>query len=205
MNIVKNIDQYNEDHVYFLEPIKNNIMNNGNFIRIIYSTSLFILNGIYINISINYTSVDKYYNKYKCSFDINQYRDLIEKLRILEEGLIKKISILGKAPQFKIYEQLKNGNIKVFSETSDKIGNTFLLKICFISACVMVSKSSSWKRSSKIFMICSLYSRNIFLFSKTSLFLGAYCLSLKNILNDNKTVLRDVSLHPTSPRFFCLN
>ena len=49
MNIIKNIEQYNEDNVYFLEPIKNNIMNNGNFIRIIYSTSLFVLNGIYIN------------------------------------------------------------------------------------------------------------------------------------------------------------
>lgn len=132
MNIVKNIDQYNEDNVYFLEPIKNNIMNNGNFIRIIYSTSLFVLNGIYININFNYTSVDKYYNKYKCSFDINQYKDLIEKLRIIEEGLIKKISILGKIPQFKIYDQVKNGNIKVFSETSDKICNTFLLKIAGI-------------------------------------------------------------------------
>ena len=132
MNIVKNIDQYNEDNVYFLEPIKNNIMNNGNFIRIIYSTSLFVLNGIYININLNYTSVDKYYNKYRCSFDTIQYKELIEKLRFIEEGLIKKISILGKIPQFKIYEQLKNGNIKVFSETSDKIGNAFLLKIAGI-------------------------------------------------------------------------
>jgi len=130
--LVKNIDQYNEDNVYFLEPIKNNIMNNGNFIRIIYSTSLFVLNGIYININFNYTSIDKYYNKYKCSFDITQYRELIENLRIIEEGLIKKISIFGKIPQYKIYEQLKNGNIKVFSETSDKIGNTFLLKIAGI-------------------------------------------------------------------------
>ena len=129
MNIVKNIDQYNEDYVYFCEPIKNNIMNNGTFIRIIYSTSLFILNGIYINISINYTSVDKYFNKYKCSFDTNQYRELIENIRIIEEGLIKKIGILGKIPQYKIYEQLKNGNIKVFSDTSEKIGNIFLLKI----------------------------------------------------------------------------
>jgi len=132
MNIVKNIDQYNEDNVYFLEPIKNNIMNNGNFIRIIYSTSLFILNGIYVNINLNCVSVDKYYNKYRCSFDVIQYKELIEKLRLIEEGLIKKISILGKVPQFKIYEQLKNGNIKVFSETSDKIGNTFLLKIAGI-------------------------------------------------------------------------
>ena len=56
MNIVKNIDQYNEDYVYFCEPIKNN----GNFIRIIYSTALFVLNGIYINININYLSIDKY-------------------------------------------------------------------------------------------------------------------------------------------------
>jgi hypothetical protein len=132
MNIVKNIEQYNKDNVYFLEPIKNNIMNNGNFIRIIYSTSLFILNGIYIYFQLNYTSVDKYYNKYKCSFDVNQYKELIDKFKIIEEELIQKISICGKNPQFKIYEQLKNGNIKVFSETSDKIRNTFLLKIAGI-------------------------------------------------------------------------
>jgi len=132
MNIVKNINQYNEDYVYFCEPIKNNIMNNGNFIRIIYSTSFFILNGIYISMQINYTSVDKYYNKFKCSFDTNQYKELIEKLKIIEKGLLKKSGILGKIPQYKIYEQLKNSNIKVFSDSFDKIGNTFLLKIAGI-------------------------------------------------------------------------
>lgn len=129
--LVKNIDQYNEDCVYFLEPIKNNIMNNGNFIRIIYATSLFILNGIYINLIINCTSVDKYYNKYKCSFDVIQYKETIDKVRFIEEGIIKKIGIIGKVPQYKIYEQLKNGNIKVFSD-SNKIGNTFLLKVAGI-------------------------------------------------------------------------
>ena len=132
MNIVKNIYQYNEDYVYFCEPIKNNIMNNGNFIRIIYSTSFFILNGIYITIQINYTSVNKYYNKFKYSFDVNQYKELIDKLKIIEEGLLKKSGILGKIPQYKIYEQLKNSNIKVFSDSFDKIGNTFLLKIAGI-------------------------------------------------------------------------
>ena len=132
MNIVKNIYQYNEDYVYFCEPIKNNIMNNGNFIRIIYSTSFFILNGIYISMQINYTSVDKYYNKFKCSFDSNQHKELVEKLKIIENGLLKKSCILGKIPQYKIYEQLKNSNIKVFSDSFDKIGNTFLLKIAGI-------------------------------------------------------------------------
>jgi len=42
------------------------------------------------------------------------------------------INITGKYPQYKIYEQLKNGNIKLFSESFDKITNKFLLKIAGI-------------------------------------------------------------------------
>ena len=132
MNIVKTIDQYNENYVYFCEPIKNNIMNEGNFIRIIYSTPLFILNGIYVSVNICHSSIEKYYNKFKCTFDTNQHKEIIDKLRIAEEGILKKVNINGKIPQHKIYEQIKNGNIKVFSETFEKINNTFLLKIAGI-------------------------------------------------------------------------
>ena len=132
MNIVKTIDQYNENYVYFCEPIKNNIMNEGNFIRIIYSTPLFILNGIYVSVNICHSSIEKYYNKFKCTFDTNQHKEIIDKLRIVEEGILKKVNINGKIPQHKIYEQIKNGNIKVFSETFEKINNTFLLKIAGI-------------------------------------------------------------------------
>ena len=132
MNIVKTTDQYNENYVYFCEPIKNNIMNEGNFIRIIYSTPLFILNGIYVSVNICHSSIEKYYNKFKCTFDTNQHKEIIDKLRIVEEGILKKVNINGKIPQHKIYEQIKNGNIKVFSETFEKINNTFLLKIAGI-------------------------------------------------------------------------
>ena len=132
MNIVETFDQYNENYVYFCEPIKNNIMNEGNFIRIIYSTPLFILNGIYVSVNICHSSIEKYYNKFKCTFDTNQHKEIIDKLRIAEEGILKKVNINGKIPQHKIYEQIKNGNIKVFSETFEKINNTFLLKIAGI-------------------------------------------------------------------------
>ncbi len=132
MNIVKTIEQYNEDYVYFCEPIKNNIMNDGNFVRIIYSTPIVVLNGIYIQVNISYTSIDKYYNKFKCLFDVNQYKDIIEQLRKVEEDILKKVNIENKTPQYKLYEQLKNGNIKVFSESYEKINSTFLLKIAGI-------------------------------------------------------------------------
>ena len=130
--LVKNIDQYNEDFVYFTEPIKNNIMNDGYFIRIIYSTSLFVLNGIYISMNINYSYIDKYFTKFKCSFDIVQHKEQLDKIYNIEDGLLKKINILGQMPQYKIYDQLKNGNIKVFSDTINKVSSTIVLKIAGI-------------------------------------------------------------------------
>lgn len=132
MNIVTTLDQYDNNSVYFSEPIKNNIMNDGYFLRILYSTPLFILNGIYISININHITIEKYYNKFKCSFDTHLYKDLIEQLYIVEDNIIKKINIKGKIPQYKIHDQLKNGHIKIFSENIDKNNNLFLLKIAGI-------------------------------------------------------------------------
>jgi len=132
MNIVKTIDQYIEDSVYFCDPIKNNIMTEGNFIRILYSTPIFILNGVYLSIIINKPTIEKYFNKYKCSFDIKSHINIIDKIRTIEEGILRKINIKGKIPQYKIFEQIRNGNIKIFSDNIEKINNTFLLKIAGI-------------------------------------------------------------------------
>lgn len=128
MNIVKNIDQYNENNIYFCEPIKNNIMNEGNFIRILYSTNNVVLNGIYLLVSFNDIVCDKYYNKYKCVFNTNTHKNIIDSLKIIEENILKKIEIKNKLPQLKIYEQLKNGNIKLFNEVN-KTSCSFVLKI----------------------------------------------------------------------------
>ena len=54
---------------------------------------------------------------------------LINNIKVIEEDILRKVNITDKVPQYKIYEQLKNGNIKIFSESIDKIKNTFLLKI----------------------------------------------------------------------------
>jgi hypothetical protein len=132
MNIVKTIEQYNEDSVYFCDPIKNNIMTEGNFIRILYSTPIFILNGVYISISINQLTIEKYFNKYKCSFDVYSHAIIIDKIRTIEEGILRKINIKNKIPQCKIFEQVRNGNIKIFSDNIEKNNNTFLLKIAGI-------------------------------------------------------------------------
>ena len=127
MNLVKNIDQYDENNVFFCDPIKNNIMTDGHFIRIFYSTSLFVANGIHLFVPLSDISVEKYYNKFKCCFNPNNHKTIIEGIKVIEAGLLKNINI-DKIPQFKIYDQLKNGSIKIFSENLEKT-NMFMLKI----------------------------------------------------------------------------
>ena len=116
MNLVEQIYQYNNDNVYFSEPISNNIIPNCNFIRIVYSSHCFSLNGVYLVIDINNVSIDKYYNKYKCKFDINANKYIIDLIKDLEINILKKINIVNKIPVYKIYDIFNGGNIKFFHE-----------------------------------------------------------------------------------------
>mgnify|MGYP003324808936 CR=1 FL=1 len=53
MNLVLDINQVTYNNIFFYESVKNTIMNDSEFIRIIYSNNDIILNGIYIQIDIN--------------------------------------------------------------------------------------------------------------------------------------------------------
>lgn len=129
MNIVKTIDQFNENNIFFCEPIKNNIVIDGKFIKVLYSTHNITFNGIFINITFNDLVIEKYYNKYKCTFNVNLCKNIINKVKIIEEAILTKVNIQNKTPQFKIYEQLMGGNIKYFCDNTDKINGSFILKI----------------------------------------------------------------------------
>jgi hypothetical protein len=129
MNLVTTIDQYESKYIYFYEPIKNNIMTDGNFIRILYSTPTVLLNGVYLLININDFVCEKYYNKYRCVFNVNSHKALISQLLEIEEGILQKLNISAKSPQLKINEQMMNGNVKVFDDMFNKSSCSFILKI----------------------------------------------------------------------------
>ena len=128
MNIVKTIEQYNDNNIILCEPIKNNIMVDGNFIRILYSNNLMTLNGIYLLINLSDITCEKYYNKFRCSFNVSTHVELIEQLKLIEENILKKYKT-NKLPLHKIYEQIKCGYIKVFSESVNDFNCSFILKI----------------------------------------------------------------------------
>ena len=129
MNLVKQIDQYDDNNVFFCEPIKNNIMTEGNFIRVLYSTHNILLNGVYLLITLNNVICEKYYTKYKCIFNVYENKNIIDKIKIIEEVLLKKYEFPNKIPQHKIFEQLQNGNLKIFTDIENKPVCSFILKI----------------------------------------------------------------------------
>ncbi len=130
MNLTINIDEFDDNYIIFTEPVKNTVMDNSNFIRILYSNNLFTLSGLFIRIPLNLSNIEKYFNKFKCTFDIDKNKYIVDYLTLIESKILDKITINNKTPCKKIGEQLNSGNIKLFT---DDIVNTipklFIIKI----------------------------------------------------------------------------
>ena len=127
MNLIQYIYQYNPTHVFFCEPIRNTILNKGSFVRILYSTSYFSLNGIYLHVLLHKLTIEKYYNKCKGYFNVSNHDVIIEKIRTIEEQILNKYNIHAKTPQYKIYEQMCGGFL--FCDNLEYANENIILKI----------------------------------------------------------------------------
>jgi hypothetical protein len=129
MILVKDIEQYNLDHVCFSNAIKNNVMKNGNFIKILYFNSQFRLNGIYLKINIiNYLNENNIYrNNY--IFNPFLYEELIEKIKNIEIEILSKLGISDKIAEYDLYKKLMSGNIKIMTDIIEEKFDNFIIKI----------------------------------------------------------------------------
>lgn len=124
MNLVLDYNKYNVNNVFFYEPVKNTVMDDSKFIRIIYSDALIILNGLYLKIN----KIDK-----KKTDNIDK---LLKNIELLEKNVLNKYNS-NKVKITKIKDHLqylikKNENLDIFIlkisgiwETEQMIGITF--------------------------------------------------------------------------------
>ena len=90
MNIIETIDNFKFSNTFYLFPIKNTVILDSNFIRILYSNNLFTLNGVYISICLeNITSND---NKLKYCFDKEINKKTTEFIKNLETVIYNEIN-----------------------------------------------------------------------------------------------------------------
>jgi len=121
MFLVLQMSQYDIDNVYFVENHRNinDIdITNPQFIRFIYSINNFSLNCISINIPLNLSNVDKYYNKYKCSFSIQENTDIVKFIKSLEKTILDHPFIHNyhnnKYPLYNLSDQIQTGELKLY-------------------------------------------------------------------------------------------
>jgi hypothetical protein len=135
--IAESLTDINLNNIYILPPLKNNLIIDGLFYKILYSNDLYISNGIYINVvlnNINYNCVNYNSYNYRVDFDVTKNYDIIEKIQNIETYILTNVidkinknvpgSGNNKKICYKITEQFKSGEIKLNNHT-----NSFILKL----------------------------------------------------------------------------
>lgn len=115
MNIALSVKDITIDDIFFLDPIKNIIINNSKFIRIIYSNNLLTLNGIYLICNID--------NK-----DKNNNHGLLLYIQSLEYNILNKFS-KEKIKNYKIREYFNNNFINTDYTKDQEKYTKYILKI----------------------------------------------------------------------------
>ena len=129
MNVALNKNDFNINNIFYQNSIPNTVMEDANFIRILYSNELITINGVFIKINMKINNIEAFYNKYKCIFSANDNTETTNAIKEIERQIIDNYQT-NKTPVYKIREQLNSMSIKIFTETNvRKIPGEFILKI----------------------------------------------------------------------------
>ena len=121
MNIVTTIENYDINNIFFSDPIKNTVISDSDFVRVIYSNDELMLNGVYLFVALSNITLDVYYNKFKCCFCKKQNARIIKQLELIEKQILLKYKYkTSKKPEYSIYNQIMNGYIKIFTNMQHK-------------------------------------------------------------------------------------
>ena len=111
-----NINNFNENNLYFSDGIKNTIINNGKFIRLHYTNNTTIFNGIYIFVPL--ILINKDHSNY-INIKKNNYTNL---LIDVEKKILNKY-LTNKKKVFKLNDQLSLNSVKLFNSNDNNHDN----------------------------------------------------------------------------------
>ena len=132
MNIITSLDNNYKCNIFYNEKVNNTVIDNSHFIRINYSNELFTLTGLFLKINMNINDIEKYFNKFKYSYNLSPNKDIIDKLIKFEEDLLNIKELNNFKKNFKLKDQLLSMNIRTFDNINplEKTNiYSFLLKI----------------------------------------------------------------------------
>lgn len=134
MYLVLDPKHVKREYVLTHTPVNNTVMENSNFIRLLYSDGVVALNGIHVRAKLWPSRIESYFNKYKCTINVEKCREDINELIRLEEMVLEQADIQGKRAVKRIGDQLRQGSFKLFSDATFPSGDR--------NTCVYILKMS---------------------------------------------------------------
>ena len=116
LNLILPIDDIDTNNIIYYEKQKNNVMQNSDFYTLIYSDEYSTLNGIFFSFIMKDIYIDKYFNKLKCNIGKSFHnKSCIEKIQKKKKKILSNFNsnFQKYKPNYRIYEQLNNWNIKL--------------------------------------------------------------------------------------------
>ena len=87
------LKEFEPHYIIISEKTKNNIMDQSDFHRLIYSDENTSINGIYLNFKLENVSIEKYFNKIKCIFEnTHNNNKVISQIKSIERMILNKFS-----------------------------------------------------------------------------------------------------------------
>ena len=127
MNVVILPNEYKGTQVYFTEKKVNTHIPNSTFNRIMYSTTDFMMNGIYIQFELFVRQIEQNFNIYNCAFDPNHEHNqtmmtifqrieggVLDKWLRLEHSLPPSSAPSARHKSMDLLQQLRTGVISVW-------------------------------------------------------------------------------------------
>ena len=116
LNLILPINEIDTNNINYYEKQKNNVMQNSDFYKLTYSDEYSTLNGIFFSFILKDIYIDKYFNKLKCNIGKSFHnKSCIENIHNIEKKILSNFNsnFQKYKPNYRIYEQLNNWNIKL--------------------------------------------------------------------------------------------
>ena len=116
MNAVMKLNDFNKDNIYLLDPIKNFVLDEAWFYKLIYSTNVVTLSNIIFNIKMYNVLLYKSNNKYRLTFEKNDNNiNVFKILNNIEKDILDKLNLEGN-PTIDMINILTTRHLKLYSK-----------------------------------------------------------------------------------------
>tara|TARA_Y100000389_G_scaffold136964_1_gene134532 strand:- start:376 stop:834 length:459 start_codon:yes stop_codon:yes gene_type:complete len=88
MYITTDIIDFNIKNVFLHEPVKNILKTGCEFMKVIYSNTLFVMNGLYVDVAFKNIEVQKRKDTYKMKVDKIQNKEILDTISNIEKDLL---------------------------------------------------------------------------------------------------------------------